>query len=304
VGLHELSLCECNMAYHTNCVKDITECVRCQSTSSNIIQEKCITDNQKLLDIKTLKKATVPVTLYGILRVPYRVFSLIIISLFVYINYLFGNTNKRILTGAFRAICYVMNIRVKTVLSNSESSESSELKKITSSSKVYISNHMCYYDAIILSQYVQCGAIGSAYVMETLLGKILKTFTDIITIVRGTSQNSVQLMNNYLDTGKSILVFPQGLFGNYNTLTHFRTGAFATRYNVQPIILKYVQDISCLDPVDMLMFDNINVNVHILEPIEKLENESVPEYAERARNIISEHCELKLSNVDSRDTFD
>lgn len=97
---------------------------------------------------------------------------------------------------------------------------------------------------------------------------------------------------------------PQGIFSHIWTLPRFRTGAFATKYNVQPLILLYKQNVSSLSMFNILCYPCVDVTVKILPEEKRLIDESVNNFSERVRKNIAIEGNLLLSNVSSRNIVD
>jgi hypothetical protein len=200
---------------------------------------------------------------------------------------------------------------------------------------IFVSNHVGFIDALILPRFFRSGVIASISASSTLFGSIFSHYAPTLVVERGSNKNTVQLMNRFLSQDAryaSMYVFPQGMFAHVNSITRFRSGGFATRYPVQPIVTRYAQDVSSLSLLEMLCYPAVDVTVHVMDVVPReaaedqdedqdrgAENDEDPGgrhgeeaaararlYAERVRRLMASHVSppLLLSNVDSYDAVD
>ncbi len=131
---------------------------------------------------------------------------------------------------------------------------------------------------------------------------MLAAGVNTLIIDRGNTKNTVNQMNDFIANKKdSLFLFPQGMLGSHTTLTKFRTGAFATNYNVQPVVLKYKQDVSVMTFFQMVCFPRVDVEVIVLDEVPRDVDEKVENYCERIRVLMAKAGNLEFSRVDSHD---
>ncbi len=170
---------------------------------------------------------------------------------------------------------------------------------------VYIANHTCYMDFIILFLLLECGFLSSEAINDNYLTSMLLNIIPCVIIKRGIKMNTVEQMKDYVDKHGSICLFPEGMMTHPETLIKFRTGAFHIGYPVQPIVIKYKKPIA-----------NMNIGKFICLLASGLEDiidvYVLPEYKypfndkkiEEIRNEMSKQGDLLLSNVSNKDIKD
>lgn len=169
--------------------------------------------------------------------------------------------------------------------------------------KILISNHVSYYDAFVIGTKIKCGAVMSSSVDNPLV-RIMQKLTECVVITRGEKNNTVRKIESHVDTHNQIFICPQGIFSHYRTITRFRNGAFSTKYNVQPFIIKYKQNVSSMTLFNMLLFDRVDVDVIVMKPITKSENITPCEYSNIVLDSMIKESGFTLSNVTSVDVKD
>ena len=91
-----------------------------------------------------------------------------------------------------------------------------------------------------------------------------------------------------------LMIFPEGMLTHSKSITKFRSTAFRLGYPIQPIILKYKQDIFDLMNFDIFCYKNIDVDIDVLEEIQ---TDGSEKSIEEIRNIMAKTANLFLSNV-------
>lgn len=100
-----------------------------------------------------------------------------------------------------------------------------------------------------------------------------------------------------------IIIFPQSIFSSVDTISKFKTGAFTTNINVQPVVIKYKQDVSSLSMFYMLLYGRLDVELYILKTMER-NNMSANEYKNVVYEKMLEESGLLRSNISSYDVVD
>lgn len=316
--IEDLVVCEtCGYICHQSCyvcymhhIKHITnegnsKCCLCTNANINVIHENDIStySEQKHVDIQTLKmtnyKPSIKDYLRGfVFRVPYLLFHFSLL----YMDFLYGNIFGKYSHYRYKtflnAIAYGLN--VNSTIDGQE--------KIKEKSKVvYVVNHVSFYDALTIPRYINSGPIASISVMRHVLVTILSKYTNILFVKRGDQNKTksiVDQLNEFVDEHSNVIVCPQGLLGKYNTLSKFRTTAFRTKYPIQPVVLKYKQDVSSIQPLHMLLYPRVDIEIHVMDPVSKPDDKTPDQFADEIRNDMAIKCGFKLSNVHSKDIKD
>lgn len=204
---------------------------------------------------------------------------------------LLPDTNEKI-ESCVSALCWIFNIHVSYYgLENYDDKQK----------KIIIANHTSYYDALIVFTKIKCGAVYSSSIKNPIMNKITAIIPSLC-INRGEKNNTVEKINDFVDKHNSIILYPQAIFSSIDTITQFKSGAFTTKYPVQPIIIRYKQDISSISYWKMLLLDRLDVEVYVEKIINRC-NMSIKEYVNVAYDIYAKYG-FKISNVSSSDVHD
>lgn len=170
--------------------------------------------------------------------------------------------------------------------------------------KVFISNHLGYFDSLILYYILECGFLVSSSLKNNALFKKIIAFLPIIFIQRGKKQNTVAKMKKIVNKYGSICLFPEAMFSHPGTLCRFRSGAFKIGEPVYPIVLQYSK---CIMDSDLNKFvfkvasaTNEIIEVKFLDPIYPPFYEDTPELV---RHMMAKNG-LLLSRVSGNDYND
>lgn len=296
-SLKKIVVCyPCEHYYHENCansnINKKCKHATCNKTLKLYKSKKDFEiDNQHKINLLALKRTSYkPSTMEIINAIFYRV-PLITWHLMCFI---FQKKSYFSLQKLLTNINNVLNIHIKLI----GDENLNDLKKI------YISNHSSFLDALIIPQCIISGAVASITQENNIFGKLMRKCTHVYFVERGKSNKSVEKIEHHIDKHGSLLFCPQGMFGHKDVLTSFRTGAFATKYNVQPVLALYKQNISSLSMFNILCYPRVDVTIKILPELTKKTDESVGEFTERSRKYMACEGNLLLSNVSSRDITD
>lgn len=105
--------------------------------------------------------------------------------------------------------------------------------------KVFIANHVGYFDSIILYYILGCGFLASISIKDDVFFKNAVNILPILLIKRGEQQDTVNRMKKFVKQHGSICLFPEGMFSYPGTISRFRSGAFKIEEPIYPIVLKY-----------------------------------------------------------------
>lgn len=132
---------------------------------------------------------------------------------------------------------------------------------------VLISNHGHYLDSVIHYYLFRCGFVSSDFINKVDIGRIIASKMKLLIFKRGSDTNMVDKIKGYLNEQKRILIYPEGMITNNNTIMRFRTGAFYVGEAICPIVIKYDKVIYSDDFQQMIFKlitqNEINVNVYI-----------------------------------------
>lgn len=303
---------KCSNIYHEDCVNNCGKmCINDNCNCSTFISENNLdTRSQDYINVLSTKKTKFKPGICDYLRL----FKRIIPLMYYYTRFWWYSSkecvdNKELdifLTG----LHWCLNINVTVT----------GLEKIDPNvKKVFVGNHHSEHDALIIPLYIKAGVIASVSVNKTSIGRMMKKYTNTLTIKRGVRNNTspntlekkcepstVDQMKTFLENEESngFFVFPTSIFDQIKTLSKFRTGAFAMGYPIQPVILNYEQDISSINVMHILMLSRLDLKLTVLDLIYPKKNQSAKEFAEEVREIFRDIGGLKLSNVDTHDVRD
>ena len=76
-------------------------------------------------------------------------------------------------------------------------------------------------------------------VNKSPIGRKFSSLFPMVFVDRGQNTNTVDKMKEIIEQVGSLLLFPEGMCTNPDTITKFRTGAFHTGYPVCPAVINY-----------------------------------------------------------------
>lgn len=289
---------ECGIICHEKCYKqtDINKVCHLNSQIHESEIEKY--SKQKQIDVLSLKRTSYKPSIKdyfrGIFfRIPYLFFHFSLL----YLDNVFGFNSSSRFIKFLDAVAYGLNINSKIINKN----------KLINSKVIYVSNHVSFHDALTLPRYFFTGYMASITTQKHFIFNILRKYANLLFVERGKNDRKIsiiQQINDFVDKKGNILICPQGLLGKYNSISKFRSSAFRTKYPIQPIVLKYKQDVSSMSSFNIIFYDRVDIEVHVMDPQYIKENETPEEFSERVRQNMAKECDLMLSNVDSHDIRD
>lgn len=296
-SLKQIVVCyPCEHYYHKEC---FNECIgaKCNVESCKYTLVECKSKNafhsteQHAINLLSLERTPYVPSYFDIFRAIFYRVPLISYYLFWF---LIGKKSYFALQNLLTNVNNILNVNVKLI-----GDEHLDDKK-----KIYVLNHCSFLDVLIVPRCIISGAVASISQASNSFGKMMKECTHVYFVERGKSNNSVEKIQNHIEEKGSLLFCPQGIFSHIWTLPLFRTGAFATKYNVQPLLVLYKQNVSSLSMFNILCYPQVDVTVKILPEVTKGVDEHVNTFAERVRRNMSQEGNLFLSNVSSRDIVD
>jgi 1-acyl-sn-glycerol-3-phosphate acyltransferase len=181
----------------------------------------------------------------------------------------------------------------------------SGLNKIQHKNKVFIANHTCFLDVIVLTYILKSAYVSSSSIKDSFIGKCISDIFPMLLIDRGASENTVVRMKEYVKKNGSICLFPEGMMTHPKTLIRFRTGAFNVGYPVYPVVVTYDPIVADQDMGKFMLKlcsrKQIKINVTILDPVyPPFDDEQI----EDVRRSMANAGNLLLSRVSNRDLKD
>lgn len=219
------------------------ECPICKTQVKDIVSEKKIKKNKKLIQYKTDLES---VKLYDSGEVNYITLPLTILKLNTFLNKIIISETEKDLLDALEIFLRTAHIKIN-IIDNTQKNPIKFInnkiewinKKDIMTNKVLISNHSHYLDAFVLYYLFKSGFVAGEFLNKTDVGRIIASKCNLLIFDRYKDTNMVEKIKQYLKDKKIITIFPEGAQSNQNTLLRFRTGAFYTDSPVCPIIIKY-----------------------------------------------------------------
>lgn len=176
--------------------------------------------------------------------------------------------------------------------------------------KVFICNHVSYFEFIIIYYLFNCGFLASSIVGKSSLVDQFRKIVPLLTFNRGDKSNNkgksvVDQMRDFVDEKGSICLFPEGLMHHPDTITRFRTGCFYINRPLYSITIKH-NDLIMNETVNGFLFQlgskkNMNVEVIVQGPY-------YPPFSdddmEKVRTDMAKKGKMLLSRVSNRDIKD
>lgn len=265
-------------------------CPHCLGTITDVLSENKINSKKKYsqykIDIKSLR-------LDDMEPIKYTSLPFGMMKLTTFINKLVLVNSQEDILDAVEYIIKVCNIKLNIidhtknypiVIKNNKICWKD--KNVKNGQIVIVMNHSHYVDSVIGYYLFRCGFICGDAINHTDIGRIIASKMKLLIFKRGTGSNVVEKMKTYLEEQRRIIIYPEGMITNNQTICQFRTGAFHVGQPVCPVVLKY-DKINYADDFQKMMFkmmtaDAINVDVHIGElffpPFDDAKIESVRDY--------------------------
>ena len=291
-------LSSCNHFIHKNCLNNQNTCPLCNSPITQIFSEKQILKSkhkQHNIDLRSLNfNNSIKFSYHNCLKHFTNIDF--ILNLF---NDIFYNPNANYLVIVDQIIT-LLNINITISDNTNKNPINTENNLITWKKKIdidknitMVANHFTILDNIILFKLFNCGALANDYFSS----HIINTFK--LLIIKPDNQNIIRI-RKYLHKHNRMIIYPEGVYNNGNSLYKFKTGSFVASDHVCPVAIKYEQ-LFCNEILSFSQFilqvlsqKNINVTVYISDlhtgPFTSDDIENI-------RTIIATNGNLELSNV-------
>jgi 1-acyl-sn-glycerol-3-phosphate acyltransferase len=151
---------------------------------------------------------------------------------------------------------------------------------------LYVVNHQSYLDSIIIKllkpeicTIAKSHVANDFSIIKGLSKNILDNWGVILYEIgnKESGQNVRKLIKENIESGKSILIYPEGTAHAYEGLKHFYKGSFEVAYEnkflIQPITLKYLSDITWGEKLSY----SKDYNLDILKNVRKCEENGINE---------------------------
>lgn len=175
-------------------------------------------------------------------------------------------------------------------------------EKIKPGPKVYIGNHTCNLDPLVMCYVLKTGFVSSSTIKNNPLTRKLVDLVPMFLVEIGKKKNSVEEMKKYIKKEGSLCIFPEGMYSHKSTISRFRTGAFNMGYPIYPIILKYknyMSDMTLSDFILKVYSDNSEyIEFIILDPFYPPFND---DKIEAVRFKMAEVGDMMLARTSNRD---
>ena len=148
------------------------------------------------------------------------------------------------------------------------------LEKIKSEkNKVFICNHVSYFEMIILYYLLGSGFLASSTVDDSPVISWITGMCPLLIFNRGEKNrkiNIVDAMKKFVEKHGSICLFPEGIMKHPDALARFRSGAFHINQPIFSVTIRH-NDIISDDTMDQFIYKlgakrNINIEVNIMGP--------------------------------------
>lgn len=295
---------DCGHLNHQTYYCHIPYCLICKKERKLISIDNSL-NKQSHIDVMSIKRKKINFNFIDKLRGIWRLIRLMPALLSLYFRLYFNLLDMNYLYWFNEFLIKILNINISC-------SEQSQQRLLDSSYKrIIISNHTNYHDTMVIGSLLSptnnFGFIASNIINTNLFGKAITKIMPNIIIDNEIIKNELDNMNEPLSNYNKIasyfskypnetrlMIFPEGMLTHSNTITKFRSTAFRLGYPVQPVILKYKQDIFDLLNFDIFCYNKIDVSVNVLEPIK---TDGSKESIEEIRNIMAKSGNFFLSNV-------
>lgn len=292
---------ECEHLHHLTAECKSSYCIQCNKIRGDLIEPNNY-DNltQKNLNYMSVVRKPINFTWTDRFRGLNRIIKTVPILIRLYSRLLFGLID-------IDYLFFLNNYLVKLLDIQINCSQESKTKLFDKSYKrVIISNHTNFHDLLVIGSLLSpksvFGFVASNIINTMSFGRaITKLIPNIIIKEKSESESesesNYKVITKYFDKypeESKLMIFPEGMLTHHKTICKFRSTAFKLGYPIQPIIIKYKQNIFDLVNFDLWCFPKINVDVTVLDSIETDGSEDSIEFVRKKMAGIGD---FYLSNV-------
>jgi len=288
----------CNHLHHLTTKCKTNFCKQCNGFRGPLLTlVNTPTYAQKKINLASVVRHPVNFTWTDRLRGIWRLFKSVPIIIQLYWKLLVGTIDIDYLFFLNNYLINLFDVRVVCGIK-------SRAKLLDSSYKrVIICNHTNYHDLLVMGSLLNpknvFGFVASEIINTISFGRVVTKILPNIIIKdkKSEGESNYQVISKYFQTypkESKLMICPEGMLTHYKTICKFRTTAFKLGYPVQPVILKYRQNIFDLLDFDLWCFRKIDVDVEVLDPIE---TDGSDESIESIRKIMGEIGQFYLSDV-------
>ena len=251
--------------------KIILKCPQCSCEIKTVLTEYKINSKKKYKQYKTDIKS---IRMDNSSTINYMTLPLGIVKFTSFVNKLILANTERELFETIEFVLSSFNIKINIVDNTNKNPIEINKNKLnwkntedSNRKMIIISNHAHYIDSIIIYYLFRCGFVTSDFINQTDIGRIIATKLKLLIFKRGIDTNMVEKIKEYLSEQKRIVIYPEGMITNNQTMLRFRTGAFYVGEAICPIVIKYDKIIYDDDFKKMLLKiisqNEINVTIYI-----------------------------------------
>jgi len=286
--------------FNIKLLENIIKCPLCNNNVKKVLTEKKILlkdkYNQEKIDIKSIRFPLDSKINYMLLPGCLIKFNLILTKL-INSSILFDLFSTKNLVDIADLVFKSFNFKLNII----DNTKNNPIKiidnKITwlnnedQDKLIFISNHSHDADIIILFYLLQCGLVASDNAKSSYIGKLVSNKCNFICCKDGI--DIIKQIKEYLDKMKKIIIFPEGIISNNETIIRFRNEAFQLNTPICPIVIKwkdYVYDDDMMQYIFKSMTQNeINVDIYINDifypPFDQEKIDNIRDYMAQIGNL-------------------
>lgn len=286
--------------FNINLLENIIKCPLCNNNVKKVLTEKKILlkdkYNQEKIDIKSIRFPSDSKINYMLLPASLIKFNLLLTKLInssVLSNSLSTKNLVDMTDLVFKSYNYKLNI-IDNTKYNPIKIIDNKITWINNEDQdklIFISNHSHDADIIILFYLLQCGLVASDNANSSYIGKLISSKCNFLVYKDGI--DIIKQIKEYLDKKKKIIIFPEGIISNNETIMRFRNEAFELNTPICPIVIKwrdFVYDNNMSQYIFKLITqDEINVDIYINDiyypPFNQEKIDSIRDYMAQIGNL-------------------
>ena len=261
---------DCGHLHHLTPQCYSTYCAQCNGQyRGSLIEPKNVKYYKGYIDVLSVKRKPVKFSLVDRLRGIWRLCKTFPIIIGLYWRLAFGSINMEYLFWLNNWLVQLFDINIYC-------SELSRARLCDSSYKrVLICNHTNYHDLLVVGSLLSpknfFGFVASNVINTLSFGRaITRIVPNIIIEDKSPNKSNYERICEYWEkypNESRLMICPEGMLTHYKTICKFRTTAFKLGYPIQPIVIKYSQNIFDLLNWDIWCYPYIDAEVIVMEPV-------------------------------------